>query len=217
MTSQPFPGYDKYTHFLITTPGPFVAHVEINRPEKLNAFKRAMWLELRDIFARLSVDRDVRAVVLSGAGDRAFTAGLDVQAAAESESALQGSGDDGKMDVARLTTVRRREVLDFQDCISAVERCEKREFGCPHVILTTVIFLLLRLSICGRTFCIRCRLKSHIARTEQNTIYKQFLLTIICSCHMYPARHINRSGHRPVHLLRCQDLRRQHTIRRQGG
>lgn len=125
--SSPFPGYDKYNHFIITNPSPFVAHVEINRTEKLNAFKRAMWLELRDIFAQLSVDRDVRAIVLSGAGDRAFTAGLDVQAAAESESALQGSGDHGKMDVARLTTVRRREVLDFQDCITAVEKCEKRE------------------------------------------------------------------------------------------
>lgn len=132
--SSPFPGYDKYTHFIITNPSPFVAHVEINRPEKLNAFKRAMWLELRDIFAQLSVDRDVRAIVLSGAGDRAFTAGLDVQAAAESESALQGSGDHGKMDVARLTTVRRREVLDFQDCITAVEKCEKRELMKCHFL-----------------------------------------------------------------------------------
>lgn len=134
---QALPGYDKYSYFIITGPSPFVAHVEINRPEKLNAFRREMWLELRDIFGKLSVDPDVRAVVLSGAGDRAFTAGLDVQAASQSEAALQGSNDAGKVDFARSTTVRRREVVDFQDCISSVERCEKRElsfFGdYPHI------------------------------------------------------------------------------------
>lgn len=127
----PLPGYDgAYAHFLVTGPAPFVAHVEINRPEKLNAFTRAMWLELRALFRRLSADPDVRAVVLSGAGPRAFTAGLDVQAAAASEPTLQGSGDVGdparRLDVARAATVRRRDLVEFQECIWAVEKCEKR-------------------------------------------------------------------------------------------
>lgn len=126
--SSPFPGYDKYAFYNITNPSPFVAHVEINRADKLNAFKRAMWVEMRDIFERLSVDPDVRVIVLTGAGERAFTAGLDVQAAAESEATLQGTNDAGKTDAARLATVRRREVVDFQDCITAVEKCEKREW-----------------------------------------------------------------------------------------
>lgn len=170
-SSPPFPGYDKYTHYIITNPGPFVAHVQINRPEKLNAFKRAMWVELRDIFAQLSVDRDVRAVVLSGAGDRAFTAGLDVQAAAESESALQGSGDHGKMDVARLTTVRRREVLDFQDCISAVERCEKREW--PR---TRLLELMLHGAALGSTSLTK-------ARSTSDDVVNTFLAAVICILH----------------------------------
>lgn len=38
-----------------------------------------MWLNLGALFKRLSHDPNVRCVVLSGAGDRAFTAGLDVQ------------------------------------------------------------------------------------------------------------------------------------------
>lgn len=121
------PGHEgAYAHFHVTNPGPFVAHVEINRPEKLNAFTRAMWLELRQIFRALSSDRDVRAVVLSGAGDRAFTAGLDVQAAAASEPTLQGSGGEAGLDVARAATVRRRDLVEFQECIWAVEKCEKR-------------------------------------------------------------------------------------------
>jgi hypothetical protein len=41
-----------------------------------------MWLNLSALFNALSVDPNVRAIVFSGAG-RAFTAGLDVQAASE--------------------------------------------------------------------------------------------------------------------------------------
>lgn len=68
----------EYEMYNVTFPSEFVAHVEINRPEKMNAFKESMWLNLEKIFDRLSKDPDVRSVVLSGKGDRAFTAGLDV-------------------------------------------------------------------------------------------------------------------------------------------
>ncbi|KAF3761058.1 ClpP/crotonase [Cryphonectria parasitica EP155] len=142
----PLAAYSKYTYFLITSPSQYVAHVEINRPAKLNAFLRAMWLELRDIFRQLSVDPDVRAIVLSGAGDRAFTAGLDVQAAASSEATLQGSGGGAvKMDVARETTIRRRDLVEFQECISAVDKCEKPVICILHGIS---IGLAIDLSTC---------------------------------------------------------------------
>jgi delta(3,5)-delta(2,4)-dienoyl-CoA isomerase len=38
-----------------------------------------MWINISTIFTRLSHDPNVRAIVLTGAGDRAFTAGLDVK------------------------------------------------------------------------------------------------------------------------------------------
>ncbi|GAB1314010.1 ClpP/crotonase-like domain-containing protein [Madurella fahalii] len=117
---QRLAGYAGYQHFAITSPATFVAHVEINRPDKLNAFFEAMWLELRRVFQQLSSDPDVRAVVLSGAGDRAFTAGLDVKAASEG-GVLSAEGTDGARKAAKL----RRYIAEFQDCISAVERCEK--------------------------------------------------------------------------------------------
>jgi delta(3,5)-delta(2,4)-dienoyl-CoA isomerase len=126
---QPPSSYTSYQHFLITTPAPFVAHVEINRPAKLNAFHEAMWQELRAVFRQLSSDPDVRAVVLSGAGDRAFTAGLDVTAASEG-GVLSAEGGDGARKAARL----RRYIAEFQECISAVERCEKRKFVLSHCI-----------------------------------------------------------------------------------
>ncbi|KAK4449162.1 ClpP/crotonase-like domain-containing protein [Podospora aff. communis PSN243] len=114
-------GYSSYKYYAITSPGEFVAHVEINRPKKLNAFLEDMWLELRRIFEQLSTDPDVRVVVLSGAGDRAFTAGLDVQAASEN-GALKGQEG---VDTARAAFKLKRYITEFQDCITAVEKCEK--------------------------------------------------------------------------------------------
>ena len=122
----PLAAYAAHKYFIVTSPAPLVAHVEINRPAKLNAFHEAMWLELRSVFDKLSSDPDVRAVVLSGAGDRAFTAGLDVKAASE-EGALS-SGEAAGLDGARKAAKMRRHIAEFQACISAVEKCEKRRW-----------------------------------------------------------------------------------------
>lgn len=116
-------GYSHFKHFNVSSPSEFVAHVEINRPKKLNAFIEEMWIELGQIFDKLSYDADVRAIVLTGAGDRAFTAGLDVQAASQS-GPLTGQST---LDIARTATQHKRHVLDFQECISRVEKCEKRK------------------------------------------------------------------------------------------
>ncbi|AEO56050.1 hypothetical protein MYCTH_2300510 [Thermothelomyces thermophilus ATCC 42464] len=129
---SPLPAYADYQYFLVTSPSPLVAHVEINRPAKLNAFHEAMWHELRAIFGRLSVDPDVRAVVLSGAGDRAFTAGLDVAAA--SEGGVLASAEGQGLDPARKAARLRRYIADFQECITALEKCEKPVICVMHGI-----------------------------------------------------------------------------------
>jgi len=72
----------------------------------------------------LSHSPDVRAVVLSGAGDRAFTAGLDVQAASTGGVLVQAA--ETSSDVARRAISIKRHIEEFQDCISSVEKCEKR-------------------------------------------------------------------------------------------
>ena len=86
-----------------------------------------MWIELGQLFNQLSYDPAVRVIVLSGAGDKAFTAGLDVKAA--SEGLLSGDSD---ADPARKATQMRRHVGSFQDCITAVERCEKPVIVAMH-------------------------------------------------------------------------------------
>lgn len=55
-----------------------ITHVTINRPEKLNALNRKVMEELRACFEDISKDADVRAVILTGAGEKAFVAGADI-------------------------------------------------------------------------------------------------------------------------------------------
>jgi enoyl-CoA hydratase/carnithine racemase len=54
-----------------------VATVTLNRPEVLNAFDQQMQDELRNVWQALRTNDDVRAVILTGSGDKAFCAGID--------------------------------------------------------------------------------------------------------------------------------------------
>jgi enoyl-CoA hydratase len=59
--------------------GDGVATVILNRPDVLNAMNNAMRLELLEVFTLLRTDDEVRAVIVTGAGDRAFSAGADIR------------------------------------------------------------------------------------------------------------------------------------------
>jgi len=56
-----------------------VAVVTIDRQDALNALNVEALTELRDRLRELSTDSDVRAVVLTGAGEKAFVAGADIK------------------------------------------------------------------------------------------------------------------------------------------
>jgi len=55
-----------------------IAHLKMNAPDKLNALSEAMLSALQDQFDSLQNDRQIRAVILSGAG-KAFCAGHDLK------------------------------------------------------------------------------------------------------------------------------------------
>jgi crotonobetainyl-CoA hydratase len=59
----------------------FVARVTIDRPEVMNAVDAAAEAELEAIWSRLENASDVRVVVLTGSGDRAFCVGADMKSA----------------------------------------------------------------------------------------------------------------------------------------
>lgn len=63
---------------ILVTRDDAVATVTLNRPEAMNALSRALRAELAAAMRDLAADGGVRAIVLTGAGTRAFTAGLDL-------------------------------------------------------------------------------------------------------------------------------------------
>lgn len=86
---------------LLAIDGP-VATVTLNRPEKLNALTMEMIDALAGIAAQLDADRAVRCVILTGAGERAFCVGADINA----WSALE------PLDMWRTWTRRGHQVFD---------------------------------------------------------------------------------------------------------
>jgi len=65
---------------LLTSDRGGVRTIAVNRPDKLNALDRATLGELTLAFQQARADADVRVVVLTGAGDKAFVAGADIAA-----------------------------------------------------------------------------------------------------------------------------------------
>lgn len=67
------------TILLDVDPDDRVATITLNRPDHLNAFNRAMCEEMAEAWRVVKADNSVHAVVLRAAGDRAFSAGLDIK------------------------------------------------------------------------------------------------------------------------------------------
>lgn len=65
-----------------------IAYVTLNRPEALNARNRRMREELIDAVTVVRADPEVRAVILTGAGERAFSAGRDLKEAAREKTGV---------------------------------------------------------------------------------------------------------------------------------
>jgi enoyl-CoA hydratase len=83
-----------------------VATVTLNRPDVHNAMNEAMRRDLTRCFDAVAVDEDVKVVVVTGAGERAFSAGADIREFVES------------LQPVRFREQRRR--LDFRQ---AMDRC----------------------------------------------------------------------------------------------
>jgi enoyl-CoA hydratase len=63
-----------------------IAHVTLNRPKVLNALNAKTISELKSVFEDIRDDSEVRAVVFTGAGDKAFAAGADISEMANDTS-----------------------------------------------------------------------------------------------------------------------------------
>ncbi|KAI9251967.1 ClpP/crotonase-like domain-containing protein [Sporodiniella umbellata] len=115
----------QYETILVDVSPEGVAHVQINRPKKMNSLNPQMVVDFRDVFNQINNDREVLSVVVSGLG-KVFTAGLDLS---ETNIAALGSDD---QDVARRTYNNRPFIKDFQDAFTAIELCSQPVIAAIH-------------------------------------------------------------------------------------
>src|SRR5690606_14790457 len=84
-----------------------VATIVINRPEKRNALNAAVRREIVEVLDALRAREDVRVIVFTGAGDRAFVAGADIG------------------EFAERTPVEQRAVMEGRRVFDEVAACPK--------------------------------------------------------------------------------------------
>ncbi|KAK7050733.1 delta-2 dienoyl-CoA isomerase [Favolaschia claudopus] len=122
----------------VSEPSPNVLHIQFARPP-VNAFSTEFWQAYAALFDRIVAEgRDVRAVVLSSALDKLFTAGLDLADA--SKIATGGFTDGDKSDGARAALTFHHDITAFQRAIAAPERC-------PFPVIVAVHGLVLGLGV----------------------------------------------------------------------
>ncbi len=98
-----------------------VAVVTLNRPEAMNALSAALRAELAATMVELEADPSIHVVILTGAGDRAFTAGLDLKELGADTSNL---GDANATDAPR-------------NPVKAIEGCSKPVIGAINGVAIT--------------------------------------------------------------------------------
>ncbi|MBN8938667.1 MAG: crotonase/enoyl-CoA hydratase family protein [Rhizobiales bacterium] len=121
---------------LIDTQGP-IATITLNRPDKLNALNAQLIDRLQQHLDRVEADDAIRAVILTGAGERAFSAGADI---AELGDRLDGGVERVMRDFVRRGQGLTRRIEAFpKPIIAAVNGlafgggCEVTE-ACPLAI-----------------------------------------------------------------------------------
>ena len=96
-----------------------VAWIVLNRPDAGNAMTAAMRDQIADWLDEASADLAVRAVVITGAGDRAFCSGADLRGNRPGPARPEGAPEQAVGDVARL--IRQ----GWQRLVASVLDCEK--------------------------------------------------------------------------------------------
>jgi len=94
--------YRKYETVNLYRRGPG-AKIELNRPERMNAWSAQLSVDLRDAIGEVTGNPEVRAVLITGAG-RAFSSGADLKEAAE-------QAGDAPVDVYKILTERYHPLI----------------------------------------------------------------------------------------------------------
>lgn len=102
-----------------------IAHVQLNRPHKANAFNHTLWQEIKKVFTAIDNDPTLRVVILSGHGPH-FSAGIDFESLLEIVSTVSQLSEGLRQE--RL----RQFIYEFQDSFSSLARCRKPILAAIH-------------------------------------------------------------------------------------
>ena len=109
------PAYAKPTCFDVEI-ADHVAHIKLNRPEKLNAMNRAFWHELPAIVRDINDNARARCIVVSSTGKH-FSAGMDLSVFTDGSSMISA----GAMDHAIRGEALRAHIKHLQDTFSCLD------------------------------------------------------------------------------------------------
>jgi enoyl-CoA hydratase/carnithine racemase len=99
----------EYEHILVERDSG-VAILTMNRPDQLNAMNRRLTAELHDAVTRMVADDAIGCLVITGAGDRAFSAGGDIHEQRENDATYTQEELDAR------NAVRSRESYEISAC-----------------------------------------------------------------------------------------------------
>ncbi|XP_044752743.1 delta(3,5)-Delta(2,4)-dienoyl-CoA isomerase, mitochondrial [Coccinella septempunctata] len=125
-TAKMFASTNSFETLNITVPKEFIYHVEINRPDNLNAMNNTLWMEIKKCFQTLGYDENCRVIVLSGAG-KIFCAGLDFLEATQMGEKLADHED-----IARRAKILKKQIVLYQECMTSLELCQKPVLAAVH-------------------------------------------------------------------------------------
>ncbi len=88
-----------------------IATLTINRPDKLNALNKDTLLEIKCAFQKICLDENVKALIITGSGEKAFVAGADInEIAALDESNARSFSENGQ-EIFSLIENSRKPVI----------------------------------------------------------------------------------------------------------
>ncbi|GAB3668681.1 3-hydroxyacyl-CoA dehydrogenase/enoyl-CoA hydratase family protein [Halopiger thermotolerans] len=129
-------------------PADYVGHIVIDRPHRMNTISNELLGELSAAIDQLSDDDEVRTILLTGEGDRAFSAGADVQSMASGADPLdaqelsrEGQRTFGKLEACDVPVVAGIDGyclgggMELATCADLRVASERSEFGQPELNL----------------------------------------------------------------------------------
>ncbi|MDF2096459.1 enoyl-CoA hydratase/isomerase family protein [Aquibaculum arenosum] len=83
-----------------------IARVVLDHEPRLNAINNAMWDELSSLFERFDADSDLRCIMITGAGEKAFSTGADISEFEENRSTIEKARAYAKRTHGALRTIQ---------------------------------------------------------------------------------------------------------------